>query len=156
MRAVVQRVSRARVTVDGRQVAAIGPGAVVLLGVARGDTPETARFLAGKIARLRIFDDPNGRMNLDAAAVGASFLIVSQFTLLADCRKGNRPSYIAAAPPETALPLYEAFAVYVRDLGFTVSTGVFGAHMSVELVNDGPVTLVVDAPPPAGLEARGP
>lgn len=156
MRAVVQRVSRARVTVDGQEVAAIGAGALVLLGVARGDTPGMARFLAGKVARLRIFDDPNGRMNLDAATVGASFLVVSQFTLLADCRKGNRPSYIAAAPPDAAVPLYEAFTAHLRELGFPVFTGVFGAHMSVELVNDGPVTLVVDALPPAEPEAGGP
>lgn len=151
MRAVVQRVERARVSVGGREVAGIGRGLLVLLGVARSDSPDAARRLADKVARLRIFDDPAGRMNLDAAAVGGAFLVVSQFTLLADCRKGHRPSYLDAAPPEQAAPLYEAFAGRLRELGFQAPTGVFGAHMAVELVNDGPVTIVLDTA--AGEEA---
>jgi len=149
MRAVVQRVARARVIVEGREIAAIGRGALVLLGVARADRPDDAGRLADKVARLRIFEDAAGRMNLDAAATGGDFLVVSQFTLLADCRKGNRPSYVDAAPPDSARPLYEAFAVRLRDLGFSAPTGVFGAHMAVELVNDGPVTFWLRVPPKA-------
>jgi len=154
MRAVVQRVERARVSVEGREIAAIGRGLLVLLGVARSDRSAEARRLAEKVARLRVFDDPAGRMNLDAAAAGGAFLVVSQFTLLADCRKGNRPSYIEAAPPERAAPLYEEFASRLRELGFEAPTGIFGAHMAVELVNDGPVTIVLDAA--AGEEAPPP
>ncbi len=145
MRVVIQRVARARVVVENREIASIGRGALALVGVGRDDSVALARRLAEKTARLRIFDDPAGRMNLDAAAVGGAFLVVSQFTLLADCRKGNRPSYISAAPPEMATPIYEAFAARLRELGFAVSTGRFGAHMQVELVNDGPVTIVLDA-----------
>jgi D-tyrosyl-tRNA(Tyr) deacylase len=147
MRAVIQRVARARVVVDSREVAAIGAGALVLLGVARGDGTADALRLADKTARLRIFDDAEGRMNLDARAVGGAFLVVSQFTLLADCRKGHRPSYIDAAPPETAAPLYEAFAARLREQGFGAPTGVFGAAMRIELVHDGPVTIILETSP---------
>lgn len=146
MRAVVQRVRSAGVDVGGREIAAIGPGALVLLGVADGDTEEDADWLADKVGRLRIFDDTEGRLNLDIRAVGGAFLVVSQFTLLADCRKGNRPSYIAAAQPDRAAGLYERFVARLRGEGHAVQTGVFREHMQVRLVNDGPVTIVVDSP----------
>ncbi len=144
MRAVVQRVQSARVAVDGRVAGEIGAGLVVLLGVTHDDTREQARFLAGKIARLRIFEDAGGRMNLAAADVGGSVLVVSQFTLYGDCRKGRRPSFDSAARPEQAQELYDAFSAEIRALGVPVATGVFQAHMMVELVNDGPVTLILD------------
>jgi D-aminoacyl-tRNA deacylase len=140
MRAVVQRVSRAQVTPGG----GIGPGLCVLLGVARGDGEEQAARLAGKIARLRIFPDGEGRFDRSVLDVGGGTLVVSQFTLLADAGKGNRPSFAGAAPPEEAEPLYESFCAELRALGVTVETGVFGAKMEVELVNDGPVTIVLD------------
>jgi D-aminoacyl-tRNA deacylase len=145
MRAVVQRVARASVSVDGRLAAEIGPGLLVLLGVAVGDREAEAERLAGKIARLRVFPDAEGRFDRSVADVGGSVLVVSQFTLLADTAKGKRPSFAAAAPPEEAEPLYGRFCAALADGGVPVETGVFGARMEVELVNDGPVTLVLDA-----------
>jgi len=140
MRAVVQRVSRARVTPGGE----IGPGLCILLGMARGDREEEAGRLAGKIARLRIFPDDDGRFDRSVLDVGGSALVVSQFTLIADTAKGNRPSFADAAPPELAEPIYERYCEELRALGLPVETGVFGARMEVELVNDGPVTIVLD------------
>jgi len=144
MRAVVQRVRRASVVIDGETVAAIERGLLVLLGVAVTDTPDDVRWLAEKIAYLRIFNDAAGKMNLGMADVGGSLLVVSQFTLYGDCRKGRRPSFIAAAPPEIAVPLYEEFVNALRSFGLPVQTGRFGAMMQVELINDGPVTLILD------------
>ncbi|HEY7309689.1 MAG TPA: D-aminoacyl-tRNA deacylase [Gemmataceae bacterium] len=144
MRAVLQRVSRAAVVIDGETVGAIQRGLLVLLGVAPADTKKEARWLAEKVAGLRVFNDEAGKMNLDVAEVGGGVLVVSQFTLYGDCRKGRRPSFIAAAPPEIAVPLYEAFVNALRALGLPVATGRFGAMMQVELVNDGPVTLILD------------
>jgi D-tyrosyl-tRNA(Tyr) deacylase len=139
MRALVQRVTRAQVSVDDREVASIGPGLLVLLGVAREDAGEDADRLADKVRSLRVFDDSDGRMN---APLGErEVLCVSQFTLLGDTTRGNRPSYVAAAPPETALPLYERFCDRLD-----ASRGAFGAHMRIELVNDGPVTLMLETP----------
>jgi len=138
---VVQRVSRAGSTPGGT----IGPGLCILLGVGAGDDAETATRLAGKIARLRIFADGDGRFDRSLVDTGGSALVVSQFTLLAETAKGNRPSFSGAAPPELAEPLYESFCTELRALGVPVETGVFGARMAVELVNDGPVTIVVDA-----------
>jgi D-tyrosyl-tRNA(Tyr) deacylase len=140
VRALVQRVSSASVSVDGETVAAIGPGLLVLLGVRRGDDRAAAERVVRKLLALRVFEDGDGRMNLSAAGAGAAFLCVSNFTLYGDVRKGNRPSFVEAAPPEEAEPLYEA----VRD-GLGASGGRFGARMAVELVNDGPVTLVVES-----------
>lgn len=145
MRAVVQRVTSASVTVDGRIAGKIGAGLLVLLGVSRTDNPEAAAYLAEKIANLRIFSDQAGKMNLSLLDVGGSALLVSQFTLYGDTRGGRRPSYIQAAPPEEANPLYEEFVRSTRALGVTVETGVFQAHMQVELVNDGPVTVLLDS-----------
>lgn len=144
MRAVVQRVSRAEVRVEDASVGAIGPGLLVLLGVGQGDGPEEAQFLAEKIVQLRIFSDPDGKFNLSALDVGGSVLVVSQFTLFADTRRGRRPSFINAAPPDVAAPLVERFMDAVRASGVTIAGGRFGAHMEVELVNDGPVTIVLD------------
>jgi D-aminoacyl-tRNA deacylase len=140
MRALVQRVSSASVSVGGERVASIGAGLVVLLGVRRGDDREAAERMVRKLLALRVFEDGDGRMNLSAADAGGAFLCVSNFTLYADTRKGNRPSFVEAAPPEDAEPLYEL----VRD-GLKAQGGRFGARMAVELVNDGPVTLLVDA-----------
>jgi D-tyrosyl-tRNA(Tyr) deacylase len=133
------------VTVDGRETASIGPGAVILAGVARGDTPEDARFLARKASQLRIYDDRDGRLNAPIQSLDGSFLVVSQFTLYGDCRKGNRPSYIEAAAPEDGREGYERFVKCLRDLGHRVETGRFGEHMVVELENDGPVTLLLES-----------
>ena len=144
MKAVLQRVSRAVVRVGEEPVGEIGPGLCVLLGVARGDGPEEVAKLAGKTARLRVFER-DGRFDRSLLDVGGEALVVSQFTLLGDATKGNRPSFTAAAPPETAEPLYEAFCAELRALGVRVETGSFGARMAVELVNDGPVTLVLEA-----------
>ena len=140
MRALVQRVSRAAVEVDGEAVASIGPGLLVLLGVRTGDTPEQADRLAGKLERLRIFEDADGKMNLSVRDVGGELLCVSQFTLYGDARKGNRPSFVDAAAPEQAEPLYERVRAALGAEG-----GAFGAHMRVSLVNDGPVTLLLEA-----------
>jgi D-tyrosyl-tRNA(Tyr) deacylase len=145
MRAVVQRVSRASVVVAGETVGAIDAGLAVLLGVTHDDTPERAKWLAEKVAGLRIFNDADGKMNRDLTEIGGAMLIVSQFTLYGDCRKGKRPSFIDAAPPEIAIPLYEAFINGVKALGIPTATGRFGADMKVELVNDGPVTLIVES-----------
>lgn len=144
MRAVVQRVSRARVAVAGKTRGAIGPGLCVLLGVARTDDEAAARRLAERVARLRIFENEEGKFDRSLLDVGGEALLVSQFTLIADTRKGNRPSFADAAPPDQAEPLYEAFCAALRALGVPVATGVFGARMEVELVNDGPVTIVLD------------
>ena len=141
MRAVVQRVTRARVTPGGE----IGTGLCILLGVARGDSAADAERLAGKIARLRIFQNDEGKFDRSLLDTGGAALVVSQFTLLADTAKGNRPSFTHAAPPEVAEPLYESFCVGLRELDVEVATGVFGARMSVEVVNDGPVTIVLGA-----------
>lgn len=145
MRAVVQRVSSASVTVDGRIVGQIGRGFLVLLGICGDDRDEDLVYLAGKIAGLRVFEDENGLMNLSLADIGGQVLVVSQFTLFGDCRKGRRPSFIAAARPEAALPMYEAFLAELRGQGLTVATGQFQAHMEVALVNEGPVTLLLDS-----------
>ena len=145
MRAVVQRVSRAAVTVGNEQVGAIDRGFVVLLGVADGDAREDALYLAQKIAGLRVFEDDEGKMNQGLAEVNGKLLVVSQFTLLGDCRKGRRPSFDKAARPENARALYEAFVAAVSELGIETATGRFQEHMQVELVNDGPVTLLLDS-----------
>jgi D-tyrosyl-tRNA(Tyr) deacylase len=144
MRAVCQRVSEARVRVAGTVVGEIGTGLCILLGVARGDTAADAARLAAKIARLRIFPDDEARFDRSVVDVGGSALVVSQFTLLADTTKGNRPSFTDAAPPGEAEPLYERFCEALRELSVTVQTGVFGAGMEVSLVNDGPVTIILD------------
>jgi D-tyrosyl-tRNA(Tyr) deacylase len=143
LRAVVQRVAEAAVAVDGATVGAIGPGLLVLLGIGHDDDAAGVTALAGKIAKLRIFADEAGHMNRSVLDTGGEVLAVSQFTLLADTRKGNRPSFIAAAPPELAEPLYERFVATLRELGIEVATGRFGASMRVALVNDGPVTIVL-------------
>jgi D-tyrosyl-tRNA(Tyr) deacylase len=145
MRAVVQRVTQARVLIDQEVAGQIDRGLLVLLGVTQTDTVEQARWLADKVVGLRIFNDAEGKMNLGLADVGGAMLIVSQFTLYGDCRKGRRPSFVDAAPPEIAIPLYEAFIEAVKALGIPTATGRFGAMMQVELVNDGPVTLIVDS-----------
>jgi D-tyrosyl-tRNA(Tyr) deacylase len=145
MRAVIQRVSQARVLIDDEIVAQIQRGLLVLLGVTHADSEEQARWLADKIVGLRIFNDPDEKMNLSLGDVQGAMLIVSQFTLYGDCRKGRRPSFIDAAGPELAEPLYERFINGVRALGIPVATGRFGAMMQVELVNDGPVTLIVES-----------
>ena len=160
MRAIVQRVREACVTVDGRSVGRIDRGILVLVGVETGDTPADVAWLAGKIARLRIFPDDAGRMNRDLTEAGGAALVVSQFTLLADVRRGNRPSFVQAAGPEEAIPLYEAFLGELSAaVGRPVARGVFGADMLVSLVNDGPVTIPLDSrhrtagcPPAAGAD----
>jgi D-tyrosyl-tRNA(Tyr) deacylase len=146
MRAILQRVSEASVTVEDRIVSEIARGWLVLLGIASEDTAENATWLAEKVAYLRAFNDDAGKMNLSVQDVNGSVLVVSQFTLYGDCQKGRRPSFIAAAQPETAIPLYEAFQNGLRSFGIPVAAGVFGADMKVSLVNDGPVTLIVDSP----------
>jgi D-tyrosyl-tRNA(Tyr) deacylase len=145
LRAVCQRVSEARARVEGRVVGEIGTGLCVLLGVARGDREDAAVRLAGKIGRLRVFADEAGKFDRSLLDVGGAALVVSQFTLLADTAKGNRPSFTDAAAPEEAEALYEHFCAELRALGLTVAQGVFGAKMAVELVNDGPVTIVIAA-----------
>jgi D-aminoacyl-tRNA deacylase len=150
MRAVVQRVSQAAVTVDDEVVAQINAGLLVLLGVAQGDTNAEAGWLAHKVANLRIFADDEGKMNLSCGAIGGRVLVVSQFTLIANTRKGFRPSFVSAAPPDIAEPLVERFAQGIRAEGVPVEMGVFGAHMEVALVNDGPVTIVLERSPGEG------
>jgi D-tyrosyl-tRNA(Tyr) deacylase len=145
MRACIQRVSRAHVSVEGEICGQIERGLLVLLGVVLGDQEADARQLANKIAGLRVFDDPQGKMNLSVGEVGGAALVISQFTLAGDCRKGRRPSFDAAARPELAEQLYEIFVRTVAEQGIPVATGRFRAHMLVELVNDGPVTFVVDS-----------
>jgi D-tyrosyl-tRNA(Tyr) deacylase len=144
--AVVQRVSACTVHVSGKAVGAMGQGLLVLLGVGNADTTADADYLASKIPNLRIFEDAAGKMNRSLMDVGGSLMVVSQFTLLGDCRKGRRPSFIAAAQPHAAEPLYLAFVDRCRHDGIPVETGRFGAHMAVDLVNDGPVTLIVESP----------
>jgi D-tyrosyl-tRNA(Tyr) deacylase len=145
MRAVVQRVSRAQVTVANEIVGEIGRGLLVLLGVAQSDSEADADYLAEKIVGLRIFEDGNGKMNLDAASMGGQVLVVSQFTLYGDVRRGKRPSFDAAAPPQRARDLYEYFVERIRTTGISCETGRFQAMMQVELVNDGPVTILLDS-----------
>lgn len=147
MRAVVQRVSRAEVRVDGSVVGSCDTGLLVLLGVAVGDTAEAAQRLAGKTSRLRVFPDDSGRFDRSLVDVGGAALVVSQFTLLADTRKGNRPSFTGAAPPDVAAPLVAAFCAALGEAGVAVQEGLFGAAMEVELVNDGPVTIVLETEP---------
>ena len=145
MRAVVQRVSSASVTVAEEVVGEIGHGFLILLGVAERDTQDDLIWLAARIAGLRVFVDDNDKMNLDLKQVGGAALVVSQFTLMGDCRKGRRPGFSAAAPPEPANLLYQSFVAELRGLGIPVQTGTFQAHMDVSLVNDGPVTLLLDS-----------
>jgi D-tyrosyl-tRNA(Tyr) deacylase len=144
LKAVIQRVTRASVAVDGETAGAINRGLVVLLGVAHGDSVEDARRLATKIAEMRIFEDGQGRFNLSLLDTSGEALVVSQFTLLADTRRGRRPSFVDAAPPEIAEPLVREFEDALRALGVIVASGRFGAHMYVDLVNDGPVTIILD------------
>lgn len=144
MKAVLQRVTRASVSIDGETVGECSKGLMILLGVAEGDTEKDAEMLADKIIKLRIFQDENGKMNRSVKDVEGQMLIVSQFTLLANYRCGNRPDFLASAHPDVADKLYEYFTAYMRSAGFTVSTGRFGADMQVSLVNDGPVTIVMD------------
>jgi len=145
LKAVIQRVSKASVSVDGETVGSIGPGLAVLLGVARGDTLDDVRRLAEKTAGLRIFSDAEGRFNLSLLDTGGEALVISQFTLLADSRKGRRPSFTNAAPPDEAEPLVAGFETVLRDMGVRVAGGRFGAHMLVEILNDGPVTIILDS-----------
>ena len=144
MRAVIQRVSHAAVTIDGIQKSRIATGLLILLGVEEADETQDANWLAAKIIGLRIFPDTDGVMNLSVKDIGGSLLVVSQFTLHALTKKGNRPSYIKAARPEKAIPLYESFTSELAKSGLTVETGEFGADMKVELLNDGPVTIIID------------
>jgi D-tyrosyl-tRNA(Tyr) deacylase len=145
VRSVIQRVTRASVRVDAQVTGEIGAGLLILLGVSRTDNQESSVYLAEKIANLRIFSDSAGKMNLSLTDIGGSALVVSQFTLYGDTRGGRRPSYLQAAPPEEANRLYEGFVSAMRGLGIKVETGVFQAHMQVELVNDGPVTILLDS-----------
>jgi len=145
MRAVIQRVSEAGVVIDNNLHAAIGGGLLVLIGIEEADTNEDIQWLSAKIVQLRIFDDKNGVMNLDIKQTDGGILLISQFTLHAATKKGNRPSYIKAAKPETAIPLYEKMIQQLQtDLGKPVGTGIFGADMKVRLINDGPVTIIID------------
>jgi D-tyrosyl-tRNA(Tyr) deacylase len=146
MRAVIQRVSRAAVTVNGQTVGQIDHGMLVLLGIGHADTAESAHWLAEKLTGLRIFEDAAGKMNRSLGEVNGAMLVVSQFTLFGDCRKGRRPSFVDAARPEQAVPIYEAFVEAVRAEGIPVQTGQFGAMMQVQLINEGPVTLVLETP----------
>ena len=144
MIAVIQRVLSASVTIDGEEHSAIGKGLLVLLGVKKGDTSAEAKYLADKTADLRIFEDVAGKMNLSVSDIGGEITVVSQFTLLADCSKGRRPAFTDAAPPPEAIPLYEEYISLLREKGFDVQTGVFGADMLVSLRNDGPVTIILE------------
>jgi len=145
MRAVVQRVLSAGVSVDGRSVGRIGAGLLVFVGVARNDGPDDVQYIAAKVRELRIFPDDDGRMNRSVVDTGGALLLVSQFTLVGDCRKGRRPAFDDAAPPALAEALYEDVVRVLRESGVTVGTGQFQAHMTVELVNDGPVTMLLDS-----------
>jgi len=145
MRVVVQRCSRAQVRIDGAVVGSIGQGFMLLVGITEGDTKAQAELLAKKVAQMRVFEDEQGKMNLDMQEVGGAILSISQFTLYADCKKGNRPSFIKAARPETAEPLYDYFNDLLRtQYGLQVETGRFGADMKVDFINDGPVTILLD------------
>lgn len=146
MRALIQRVSRGAVMIGNEQCAQIGPGLVVLLGVGRGDSREDAAYLARKTLNLRIFEDEQGKLNLNLQQINGQLLVVSQFTLYGDCRRGNRPGFDQAAPPELAQELYEYYLSQLREAGITPQTGVFQAHMQVEIVNDGPVTIWLESP----------
>jgi len=155
MRAFIQRVTRARVTVGGRVTGAIERGLLVLLGATQTDRDAEADWLAHKVAGLRVFADPDGHMNLDLAAVAGRALVVPQFTLYADARRGRRPDFVSAARPEQAEPLFERFCATLAAAGIGVERGVFRAHMAVELVNDGPVSLMIESPPRAEASAPG-
>lgn len=144
MKTVIQRVSESRVKVDGKTVGQIGKGLMILLGVGHDDTEEQADYLADKIAAMRIFEDENDKMNLSIKDISGEFLIISQFTLYADCRKGNRPSFVNAGKPDEASRLYDYFCQRLANKGFKVEKGIFGAHMEVSLINDGPVTIVLE------------
>lgn len=144
MRAVIQRVTHARVTIDGKVHGEIGRGFLILLGVCEGDTEAEAVYLADKCTGLRVFTDENDKMNLAPADIGGGLLVISQFTLYGDCKKGKRPNFMRAAKPELAIPLYEKFVARCRESGLPVETGEFGADMKVELLNDGPVTILMD------------
>lgn len=146
MRVVLQRVSEASVRVEGKIVGEIGKGLLLLVGIAPGDGDKELAWMADKVAGLRIFEDEAGRMNLSASEIGGEILSVSQFTLYGDCRKGRRPNFMGAAKPELASVLYDRFNGLLREKGFNVGTGVFGAMMDVSLLNDGPVTLILDSP----------
>jgi len=145
MRAVIQRVNRSRVRVDGQTTGEIGQGLLILLGVGQGDTPKEADYLLEKIINLRIFEDAGGKMNLSLLETGGQLMVISQFTLYADCRKGRRPSFTDAAPPEEAQKLYDYFVGAARNRGLQVATGIFQALMEVELINFGPVTILLDS-----------
>ncbi|BAB04962.1 D-aminoacyl-tRNA deacylase [Halalkalibacterium halodurans] len=145
MKVVLQRAKQAQVTVEGETVGAIDHGLVLLIGITHGDTEEDARYLAEKIAHLRIFEDEGGKMNQSVKDVGGAILSISQFTLYGDCRKGRRPNFMEAAKPEHAEPLYETLNSHLEQLGLHVETGRFGAMMDVQLINDGPVTLLVES-----------
>lgn len=146
MRAVIQRVQSASVVVDEQTVGAIDVGLLILLGIAPDDTQRAVDWMVKKVTQLRIFPDPSGKMNLSVSDIGGALLVVSQFTLYGDCRKGRRPNFMGAARPELAEPLVEEFIESARRLGLSVESGVFGAHMDVTLCNDGPVTLILDSP----------
>lgn len=145
MRAVIQRVSQAKVVVDENTVGQIGKGFMILLGVHEEDTQADVDYLVGKISKLRVFEDDQQKMNRSIIDVGGEILSISQFTLFADTKKGNRPSFVQAAKPDTAIPLYEAFNEGLRQVGIPVETGIFGADMKCHLVNDGPVTIIIDS-----------
>ena len=145
MRAVIQRVSQAKVVVDDNTVGQIGKGFMILLGVHEQDTQADVDYLVGKISKLRVFEDAQQKMNRSIMDVGGEILSISQFTLFADTKKGNRPSFVQAAKPDTAIPLYEAFNEGLRQAGIPVETGIFGADMKCHLVNDGPVTIIIDS-----------
>jgi D-tyrosyl-tRNA(Tyr) deacylase len=145
MRAVIQRVSRASVAVDGAVTGSIGRGLLVFLGVGKEDTDKDIDFIADKIVNLRIFEDTDGKMNLSVKDIGGSVLLISQFTLYGDCRKGRRPDFTAAGPPDKANQLYEQTIAAIKERGVLVETGVFAAHMHIDSINDGPVTLILDS-----------
>ena len=144
---VYQRVSMAEVRADDKIISKIGRGALLLVGISQGDDSEAARWMAAKVAGLRVHEDTEGKLNLSLKDISGKVLAVSQFTLLGDCRKGKRPSFIKAAPPEQAEPLFIRFVEFLREEGIPVQIGAFGEHMEVELVNDGPVTLIIQSPP---------